>query len=140
MPETAAREDDLQATEARNLATLERMAAAFNARDVEAILSNFHEEGVFDTSQGPDPWGQRFTGRNEIRVAVEGVFTSLPDIHFENHARWVCGDRGVTEWTCTATTPKGHPMEVRGCDLFEFHEGQVTRKDTYFKQVLRKKA
>ena len=30
-------------------------------------------------------------------------------------------------------------MEVRGCDLFEFRDGQVTRKDTYFKQVIRKK-
>lgn len=126
-------------SEIRNLEILERMARGFNDRNVESILAEFAPDGVFDTSQGPDPWGERFEGHGAIRAAIESVFATLPDIHFEHAERWVCGERGVTEWTCTATTPKGHRMEVRGCDLFRFQDGKVAHKDTYFKQVLRKK-
>ncbi len=126
-------------TDAVNLATLERMNEGFNARDVEKILDNFTDDGVFETSEGPHPWGERFTGRAEIRRSVEAVFKLLPDVRFSDVTRWVCGDRGATEWTCTATTPKGHRMEVRGCDLFTFRDGKVARKDTYFKRVVRPK-
>lgn len=126
-------------TDAANLATLERMAAGFNARDVEAILAEFAEDAVFETSQGPDPWGERFTGKAAIRQSIEAVFRTLPDVQFRDATRWVCGNRGAAEWTCTATTPKGRAMVVRGCDLFEFRDGKVVRKDTYFKQVVRPK-
>jgi len=127
-------------SDARNLQTMERMADGFKRRDVDAILSLFAEDAVFETSQGPDPWGERFRGKAAIRAAVEGVFRTLPDVAFVDARRWVCGDRGVAEWTCTATTPKGRAMAVRGCDLFEFRDGKVLRKDTYFKQVLHPKA
>ena len=126
--------------EAANLETLEKMSQGFAEKNVDAIIENFTEDGVFETSQGPEPWGERFTGREEISRSVLAVFQTLPDIRFEDASRWVCGDRGVAEWTCVATTPKGHRMEVRGCDLFQFRDGKVLRKDTYFKQVIRKKA
>lgn len=121
---------------AAHLAVLERMAEGFNNRDPEAIAGQFTEDAVFETSQGPEPWGERFVGRAAIRAAVEQVFATLPDIRFSDATRWVCGERGVAEWTCTATTPKGRRMKVRGCDLFRFSGGLVSRKDTYFKQVV----
>ena len=130
----------MDAAEATHMETLKKMAEGFANQDVEAILKNFTEDAVFETSQGPDPWGERFSGLAEIRKSVQAVFGTLPDIRFEDATRFVCGDRGVAEWTCIATTPKGHRMEVRGCDLFRFREGKVLRKDTYFKQVVRKKA
>ena len=122
-----------------NLATLNRLAKAFEEQDVDAILENFHEEGVFDSTEGPEPWGQRFKGKAEIRKSVEGVFATLPDVRFVEATRWVCGNNGVADWTCVATTPKGHPMRVKGCDIFELRDGLVIRKDTYFKKVVRKK-
>jgi ketosteroid isomerase-like protein len=123
--------------EERNLATLERMGAGFNARDVDAILAEFCDDAMFETSQGPEPWGERFAGKAAIRASIEVVFRTLPDVQFLDAQRWVCGERGVAEWTCVATTPKGRRMEVRGCDLFQFRDGKVLRKDTYFKQVVR---
>jgi len=116
---------------------LERMAEGFARKDVDAILACFTDDAVFETTQGPDPWGERFQGKAQIRVAIEAVFKTLPDIRFEDAKRWAAGDRGVAEWTCVATTPKGHRMAVRGCDLFTFRGGKVQRKDTYFKQVVR---
>ncbi|MBI4082688.1 MAG: nuclear transport factor 2 family protein [Candidatus Lambdaproteobacteria bacterium] len=124
----------------RNLETLLRMADGFNRRDVAAILREFSADAVFETSQGPHPWGERFQGLAAIRGAIEAVFKTLPDIEFRDSRRFVCGERGAAEWTCVATTPKGHRFEARGCDLFEFRGGKVARKDTFFKQVLRKPA
>lgn len=126
--------------ERRNLATLERMSAGFDRQDVDAILACFTEDGVFETTQGPDPWGERFTGRAAIRTSIERVFKTLPDVRFLDATRFVTGDRGVAEWTCVATAPSGRRLEVRGCDLFTFRDGKVARKDTYFKQVVRPKA
>lgn len=123
----------MNARDSVNLATLARMADGFARKDVDAILACFTEDGVFETTQGPEPWGQRFEGQAAIRGSIEEVFRTLPDVRFEGAERWVAGDRGVAEWTCVATTPKGHRLEVRGCDLFTFRDGKVARKDTYFK-------
>lgn len=125
----------MDAAESANMETLQRMSDGFNGKDIEAIIGNFTEDAVFETSQGPHPWGERFTGHEEIRESILGIWKVLPDLAFKDATRFVCGDRGATEWTCTATTPKGHPMEVRGCDLFTFQDGKVVRKDTFFKQV-----
>ena len=129
----------MDAAEATNLETLQRMGDGFNNKDIDAILGNFTEDGVFKTSQGPEPWGERFSGHEEIRRAILNIWKLLPDLAFKDSTRFVCGDRGAAEWTCTATTPKGHIMEVRGCDLFTFRDGKVARKDTYFKQVIHKR-
>ena len=128
----------MDAKEARNLAAVERLGQGFARHDVDAILDCFAEEGIFDITEGPEPWGERFQGKGEIRKALESLFTTLPDVQFTEATNWVAGDRGVSEWMCVATTPKGRSLCVRGCDLFEFRDGRISRKDSYFKKVVRK--
>ncbi len=128
----------MDATETRNLAAIERLSRGFARHDVDAILDCFTEDGIFDITEGPEPWGERFQGKGEIRKALESLFTTLPDVQFINATSWVAGDRGVSEWTCVATTPKGRALRVRGCDLFELRDGRITRMDSYFKKVVRK--
>jgi len=43
--------------------------------------------------------------------------------------------RGVSEWLLTATTRDGQKIRVRGCDLFTFAEGKITKKDSFWKIV-----
>ena len=64
----------------------------------------------------------------------------LPDVQFTDGVHWVAGERGTSEWTCVATTPRGRQLRVRGCDLFEFRDGLITRKDSYFKKIVRRDA
>jgi ketosteroid isomerase-like protein len=122
-----------------NARTMERMADGFARRDVDQILDCFADDGAFELTEGPDPWGERVQGKAAIRVMLESMFKTLPDIRFADATRWVAGDRGVSEWTCIATTPKGRRLEVRGCDLFTFRDGKVLKKDSYFKKVVRPK-
>jgi hypothetical protein len=35
----------------------------------------------------------------------------------------------------TGTTTQGERIAVRGCDLFAFRDGEVVRKDSYWKLV-----
>jgi ketosteroid isomerase-like protein len=39
----------------------------FNEHDLDAIMSHFAEDCVFETPHGPDRWGCRFVGREEVR-------------------------------------------------------------------------
>ena len=132
--------DDRTFREQQNGAVLERLSAGFARHDVDGILDCFTDDGIFDVTQGPDPWGERFQGKPAIRKALETLFSGIPDVQFVDGVHWVAGERGTSEWTCVGTTAKGRAIRVRGCDLFEFRGGLVARKDSYFKKVVRKNA
>ena len=115
--------------------TLKQILDAFNRHDLNAIMEFFAEDSVFDMPRGPDPWGQRFVGKAQVREGLASRFAGLPDVHYGNDSHWVCGNNGVSEWTLTGTTKGGVRIEVRGCDLWEFRDGKVIRKDSYWKIV-----
>ena len=103
---------------------------AFNAHDVDAIMAFFAEDCVFDT-----PLGQRLVGKQQVRQGFQARFDGIPDIHYGQERHWTRGDRGVSEWTIRGTRSTGEPIEVRGCDLFEFTAGKISRKDSFWKLV-----
>jgi steroid delta-isomerase-like uncharacterized protein len=107
---------------------LEALLDAFNAHDLDAIMSCFTEDCVFDT-----PAGQRLVGTEQVRAGFQARFDGIPDIHYGDERHWTSGDRGVSEWTIRGTRATGEPIEVRGCDLFEFRDGKISRKDSYWK-------
>ena len=111
-------------------------AAAWNRHDLDAIMSMMTPDCVFETSAGPDPCGRRFVGREAVRAAIAEIFASLPDIRFIASRHFSAGDRGASEWTMIATRADGRRIEARGCDLFEFVEGKIRRKDSYRKRHL----
>ena len=115
--------------------TLKKIADAFNRHDLDAIMEFFSDDCSFDFPRGPDPWGQRFVGKTEVREALAGRFKGIPDVHYGDERHWVAGDKGVSEWTLTGTTTAGVRLKVRGCDLWEFKDGKITRKDSYWKIV-----
>ena len=114
---------------------LQAFMNAFNAHDVDAIMSFFTDDCVFDTARGPAPAGRRLVGKDQVREGVELLFDGIPDIRFEHDHHWVCGNRGVSEWTVRGTQQSGERMEMRGCDLFELVDGRIRRKDSFCKIV-----
>ncbi len=117
--------------------TLKEILNAFNRHDLDAIMEFFAEDCSFDLPRGPDPWGKRFIGKSAVREALAGRFKGIPDVHYGNDEHWVAGNRGVSEWTLTGTTVSGAAVEVRGCDLWEFLNGKIVRKNSYWKIVER---
>jgi steroid delta-isomerase-like uncharacterized protein len=120
--------------EGERLKTLEAVLAAFNRHDLDAIMAPFAEDCVFESPRGPDPWGRRFVGKEEVRRGLAARFEGIPDVHYGDDDHFVCDDRGVSQWTISGTTVDGERIEVRGCDLWRFdEEGRLTRKDSFWK-------
>jgi ketosteroid isomerase-like protein len=121
--------------QAANGETLRQILDAFNRHDLDAIMAHFAADAVLETPRGPDPWGTRFTGKAAVREGLARRFSGIPDVAYSDDRHWVCGDRGVSEWLLTGTTTAGERIAVRGCDLWEFRDGQVIWKDSYWKIV-----
>ncbi len=117
--------------------TLQAILEAFNRHDLDAIMVFFADDCALELPRGPEPWGRRLEGREQVREGLASRFAGIPDVRYRDDRHFVAGDRGVSEWLLTGTTTNGEPIEVRGCDLWEFRGGKVTRKDSYWKIVER---
>ena len=97
-------------------------------------MSHFADDCVFEAPRGPDPWGRRFAGKDQVRRGLAARFEGIPDGHYGDDDHFACGTRGVSEWTIRGTTVAGERIEVRGCDLWTFGPGgTIVRKDSYWK-------
>lgn len=117
------------------VATLEQILDAFNRHDLDAIMAFFAEEAIFDAPRGAEPWGNRHVGKAAVREGLAARFVGIPDVHYAEGRHWVSGDRGTSEWLLTGSTTAGERIAVRGCDLWQFRDGLVVRKDSYWKIV-----
>ncbi len=115
---------------------LQSFANAFNAHDVNAIMSHMTDDCVFEASAGPDFDGEKFIGQEEVKKAFEDVFATFPDAHWGNPKHFISGNRGFSEWTFTGTKSDGKKVEVTGCDLFTFKNGKIVIKNSYRKNRL----
>jgi ketosteroid isomerase-like protein len=125
----------MTSSQAVTVDTLRQILDAFNRHDLDAIMAFFAADAVLESPQGPDPGGTRFAGKAAVREGLAGRFSGIPDVGYADDRHWVCGDRGVSEWLLTGTTTAGERIAVRGCDLWEFRDGQIIRKDSYWKIV-----
>jgi steroid delta-isomerase-like uncharacterized protein len=119
--------------------TMKQVLDAFNRHDLDAIMEYFSEDCTFDFPRGPEFYGQRFVGKAQVREGLASRFKGIPDVHYGEDRHWISvdGNLGVSEWTLTGTTTSGVKLKVRGCDLWEFRNGKITRKDSYWKIVER---
>lgn len=117
--------------------TLRQILDAFNKHDLDAIMEFFSDDCSFDFPRGSEFYGQRFIGKAQVRQALAGRFKGIPDVHYGEDRHWISidGKMGVSEWTLTGTTTSGVNVKVRGCDHWEFRDGKVIRKDSYWKIV-----
>lgn len=117
------------------VATMERVLDAFNRHDLDAIMAFFADDATLDMPRGADPWGSRYVGKAAVRQGLAARFTGIPDVRYSEDRHWVCGNYGVSEWLLTGTTSAGERLAVRGCDHWEFRDGLIARKDSYWKIV-----
>lgn len=106
--------------------TIERYNAAWNAQDLDAIVS-FHAPGmVFENHTA----GERAEGA-EVREHIAGIFANWPDLTFRGRRLYARDGLVVSEWTAIATDEEGRRLEWDGVDVFPCENGLITRKDVY---------
>ncbi len=81
--------------------TMKDVLDAFNRHDLDAIMEYFSDDCSFDFPRGPDPWGQRFVGKANVREGLAMRFKGIPDVHYGDDRHWISADgtQGVSEWT-----------------------------------------
>ncbi len=105
--------------------------AAFNANDLDRVVSFFASDGIYEefngaTSRGPD------AVRTAFAPQFDGAFGEMK---FLDEDLIVDAEAGkvMASWTCTLEV-KGRPTSWRGLDAITFDdEGRITHKLTYAK-------
>jgi len=109
---------------------------AFNSRDADRIASYFQEDAVFRMASGPEPEGRTIRGREAIRKVLADRFDVIPDMRWTHISEYVAGNRAVTVWRVKGNANDGTVLDYQGCDLFEFRDGLIQDKDTYWKIII----
>ena len=106
-------------------ALIERYNEAWNAHDVDAIVSMHAPGMVFENHTA----GERAEG-DAVREHIARIFRNAHDLQFATRALYVADDFAVCEWTATATRD-GRRVEWDGVDVFPLENGLIKRKDVY---------
>jgi steroid delta-isomerase-like uncharacterized protein len=115
------------------VAELQAFAEAWNRHDLAALMGFMTDDCVFEASAGPDARGTAYLGKEAVRAGYAEVWAAYPDAQWRSPRHFVCGDRGVSEWTFTGTRSDGSRVEVNGCDVFTFRDGRIAVKNSYRK-------
>ena len=109
-------------------AVIERYCEAWNRHDVDAILALHTEDTVFENHTS----GGLAVGKEQLRSLLDGIFATLPDLHFLTRRAYFGHDLAVVEWTATATHATAHKsLTWKGMDVIPLRGGLVARKDVY---------
>lgn len=121
---------------------IDRYNAAWNAHDLDAIVSMHAPDMVFENHTA----GERARGA-AVQAHIARIFDAWPDIEFHTRRLYVRENLVVQEWTASAT----HSTELRrgeltapasgklvrweGLDVIPFEDGLIKRKDVYSDSV-----
>jgi ketosteroid isomerase-like protein len=105
---------------------VDRFNAAWNAHDITAALELISDDCVFE-STSPAPDGERFIGREAIRVAWAPIFDDLAS-RFTVEDSFSAGAHVIQRWRYD-----WHGGHVRGIDVITVRDGRLTEKLAYVK-------
>lgn len=131
MPESEA----IQPRATVSVELLNEIHEAFNSRDADRIAKYFAEDAVFYMASGPEPQGRAVRGREAIRKVLADRFLVIPDMRWDSEYGYTAGNRAVTVWRVRGNSADGTVLDYQGCDLWEFQDGLIQNKDTYWKSV-----
>jgi ketosteroid isomerase-like protein len=113
---------------------IDRLAAAVNAHDLEAVAGLIHRD--YRSEQPAHP-GRAFTGRAQMLANWEAMFAGIPDVCAEICRSVHDGDTTWTEWRWSGTRSDGQAFEMRGVTLFEVAGGQIVAGRLYMEDAER---
>jgi hypothetical protein len=116
-------------------AMLDPFVAAWNAHDLEAIMTSMTDDCVFWSSAGAHPQGGVFEGRQAVADAFAAIFRSFPDAAWTESRTTLFGSRALWEWKFVGTAADGAVTRLLGVDILELVEDRVQRKNSFRKTM-----
>ena len=113
---------------------IDRLAAAVNAHDLDAVAGLIHQD--YRSEQPVHP-GRAFVGRAQMRANWEAMFAGVPDFHAEICRSVQDGETAWTEWRWSGTRSDGQAFGMRGVTLFEIIDDQIVAGRLYMEEAER---
>src|SRR3954470_4170820 len=104
------------------LAVIERLAAAQNARDIDAMVACFAEDYASEQPAHPD---RAFRGSAQVRANWSEIFAGVPELRAEFLPSAVNGETVWTEWTYRGTQTDGERMHMGGVIVAGIRDGRI---------------
>lgn len=111
---------------------MERLVAAVNAHDLDALVSCFADDYLNDTPAHPQ---RGFRGNDQVRRNWTQIFAGVPDIRASVPRTAVDGDTLWTEWELSGTRTDGAAFLLRGVVIFAVRGPEITSARFYLEPV-----
>ena len=111
---------------------LERLCAATNAHDLDAIVACFKADYRNETPAHPQ---RSFNGNGQVRRNWEMILAAMPDITTEVTRSAVDGTTVWSEWEHRGTRADGTTHVMRGVIIFGVEDGQAAWARFYLEPV-----
>lgn len=113
-------------------AVLQRLLAALNAHDVDALVACFADDYVNETPAHPR---RGFRGNDQVRINWTQIFGGVPDLDAQVPRTAVDGDTLWTEWDLSGTGPDGTAFLMRGVVIFNVTNDAIASARFYLEPV-----
>src|SRR3954454_4653151 len=113
---------------------MERLDAALNAHDVDAMLACMAEDYASEQPAHPD---RAFSGREQVRENWSAVFAGVPDFRSQLVRASQDGDTIWSEWRWEGTRSGGEPLEMAGVVVAGVRDEQIAWMRLYVEPVER---
>ena len=112
---------------------LDAITDAYNRNDIDAVMSFFAEDAVFDHAAGLNINGTRFEGLETIRGIFQGLFNNVESVQWKPIDTRITGDKAYCEFHRNAKLKSGEVQDFLSIDILTFRDGLIIHKDTYYK-------
>jgi ketosteroid isomerase-like protein len=113
-------------------ALVERLTAAQNAHDLEAMLACFHEDYRSEQPRFP---ARTFQGSDQVRANWSALLDAIPDFHAEVLRSAVDGDVVFIEVHWTGTKADGAALDERGVLVLGVRDDRIAWGRLYVDEV-----
>jgi ketosteroid isomerase-like protein len=113
-------------------AVVERLGAAMNAHDLEALLACFQDD--YESEQPAHP-GRAFRGREQVRINWSAIFDRVPDFRSDLLRSVADGDTVWSEWHWHGTQSAGTRLDMVGVFVCGVRDGRIAWARLYMEPV-----
>jgi ketosteroid isomerase-like protein len=111
---------------------IDRLVAATNAHDLDALINCFAPDYLNETPAHP---ARGFGGRDQVRRNWTAIFAAVPDITARVIDTSVTGNCVWTEWEMSGTRRDGKPHAMAGVIIFGVADEQIVSARFYLEPV-----
>jgi hypothetical protein len=111
---------------------IERLAAAQNAHDIDAMVACFAEDYQSEQPAHPD---RAFRGSAQVRANWSEIFGGVPDLRAELLRSAVDGETVWTEWRYAGTQSGGGRFDVAGVIIAGVRDDRIAWARLYLEPI-----